>query len=220
MADERKPVICPWCNTDSMGGIALDGTFQGKRRAQLYCGECGARSPYAEGKTIKAAIEAAYLAATATPPNLPLLLPDLFDLTEADAAWVVTEEGGYRVSEKKVVKCPWCGWDMVAREGQDIFHGKYSVYVCEACESCSPVAYSAEAAYLAATSTPPNPPLTLAELFTLDDTDAVWIVSGNGKIMAMGAECAQEWASEERCLFFAVKPTTADIEAARKDNAE
>lgn len=119
--------------------------------------------------------------------------------------------------ERKPVICPWCGWDMVLREGQDIFHGKYNAYVCESCEAVSPLAHSPDAAYLAATATLPNLPLTLAELFTLDDTDAVWIVSGNGKIMAMGAECAQEWASEERCWFFSAKPTPADIESAREE---
>ena len=119
--------------------------------------------------------------------------------------------------ERKPVVCPWCGCDMVAREWQDIFHGKYNVYVCDGCEATSPIAYSEDTAYLAATRTPPNKPLTLPELFDLADDDAAWVVTENGKIWAMGAECAQEWASEERCLFFASKPTNADIAAARKE---
>ena len=65
--------------------------------------------------------------------------------------------------ERKPVICPWCGWEMVAREGQDIFHGKYHVYVCEACEAVSPMSYSEKAAYLAATRTPPNIGAAIAE---------------------------------------------------------
>jgi ribosomal protein L37AE/L43A len=61
--------------------------------------------------------------------------------------------------ERKPVVCPWCWRDMVAREAQDIFHGKHNVYVCEACEAVSPIAYSDKAAYAAATATPPNRPL-------------------------------------------------------------
>ena len=72
-------------------------------------------------------------------------------------------------------------------------------------------------AYLASTRRPENRPLTLPELFDLEDDDAGWVVAENGKIYAMGAECAQEWASEEHCLFFARKPTPEDIEAARKE---
>jgi ssDNA-binding Zn-finger/Zn-ribbon topoisomerase 1 len=56
------------------------------------------------------------------------------------------------MSERKPVICPWCGWEMVAREGQDIFHGKYNAYVCEGCETVSPIAYSEDAAYAAATN--------------------------------------------------------------------
>lgn len=118
--------------------------------------------------------------------------------------------------ERKPVICPWCGWEMVARGGQDIFHGKYNVYVCDGCEATSPIAYSEEAAYLSATRTPPNLPLTLPELFDLEDDDAAWVVAENGKIYAMGAECAQEWAIEEHCLFFARKPTPEDIEKAKE----
>lgn len=129
--------------------------------------------------------------------------------------------------ERKPVICPWCGGQMdlevsVGYSGDDDYGLEcLGHYVCK-CGACTPTAHHyesciADETYLAATATPPNLPLTLAELFTLDDTDAVWIVSGNGKIMAMGAECAQEWASEEHCLFFARKPTPEDIEAARKE---
>lgn len=60
--------------------------------------------------------------------------------------------------ERKPVICPWCGWEMVAREGQDIFHGKYNAYVCEGCEAVSPIAYSEDAAYAAATKRASNLP--------------------------------------------------------------
>ena len=120
--------------------------------------------------------------------------------------------------ERKVI-CPWCGWDMVAREGQDIFHGKYNVYVCDGCEETSPIAYSEDAAYAAATRTPPNRPLTLPELFDLDGVaDAVWVVDSKSGTRVMSAEEACEWASDaDTVLFFVRKPTPADIEAARKE---
>jgi hypothetical protein len=66
----------------------------------------------------------------------------------------------------------------------------------------------------------PNLPMTLPALFELEEADAVWVVDENGRTWAMGAECAQEWAGEEKALFFAAKPTHADIEAARKEKAE
>ena len=122
--------------------------------------------------------------------------------------------------ERKPVMCPWCGWEMVAREGQDIFHGKYSAYVCEGCEAVSPIAYSGDAAYAAATATPPNRPLTLAEIKNRDDFDAIWWVRKNDnqtfvfavyEFKGMTSEfSAERWA-------FAAKPTSADIEAARKE---
>jgi hypothetical protein len=122
--------------------------------------------------------------------------------------------------ERKPVICPWCGWEMVAREGQDIFHRKYNAYVCEGCEAVSPIAYSEDAAYTAATRTPPNRPLTLPELFDLDgNMDAVWVVDSGCGTIVMGAEEACEWASDaDTVLFFVRKPTPADIEAARKED--
>jgi hypothetical protein len=110
---------------------------------------------------------------------------------------------------------------MVAREGQDIFHGKYSAYVCEGCEAVSPIAYSEEAAYTAATRTPPNRALTREQVEAMDDQDAVWIVrKGTGKICVGPArEAVAILISLEgysRFWFFAALPTPADIEAARE----
>ena len=117
--------------------------------------------------------------------------------------------------ERKPVICPWCGYEMSLMSVSDEPYERW--YKCYNCEARSPIALTDEAAYAAATRRPPNRPLTLPELFDLEDDDAAWVVAENGKIYAMGAECAQEWAGEEHCLFFAVKPTPADIEAARKE---
>ena len=132
--------------------------------------------------------------------------------------------------ERKPVMCPWCklsGCNVVMakqRESVGMTTGE-DYYFCPECHSHSPHIATSDGnwdkasndCYLAATRTQPNKPMTLPELFDLADDDAAWVVSENGKIWAMGAECAQEWASEERCLFFARKPTNADIAAARKE---
>ena len=118
------------------------------------------------------------------------------------------------MSEKrKPVICPWCGSEMTLKFEETCEYR----YKCYACEACAPTAITDDAAYEAATCRPPNRTLLLPELFDLEDDDAAWVVAENGKIYAMGAECAQEWASEEHCLFFARKPTPEDIEAARKE---
>ena len=120
--------------------------------------------------------------------------------------------------ERKRVLCPWCGWEMVAREGQDIFHGKYSAYVCEGCEAVSPISYSEDSAYVAATRTPPNPPLTLEGMAELDESDAVWVVAKDGTVCVVNGLDALEYAGYEYdALYFAANPSPADIEAARKE---
>lgn len=132
--------------------------------------------------------------------------------------------------ERKPVICPWCGWEMVAREGQDIFHGKYNAYVCEGCEAVSPIAYSEDAAYAAATATPPNRPLTREQVESMPDLAAVWNVSikrvergGDG----IGVQTARvvkryldkQWVWEDE-IMFAAPPTPADIAAARAGKGE
>lgn len=125
--------------------------------------------------------------------------------------------------ERKPVICPWCGWEMVAREGQDIFHGKYNAYVCDGCEAVSPIAYSEDAAYAAATATPPNLPLDKDSLLRLNpSSDAVWYVIEGWKesSQVISAHSAQDdpvyWLAPDM-LLFAAKPTPEDIEAARKE---
>ena len=130
--------------------------------------------------------------------------------------------------ERKPVMCPWCGRNMEYQafkqwDGRSFHSGAYR---CLGCRSMSPIVRMdekelvRELAYNAATQRPPNLPLTLPALFELEEDDAVWVVSENGRIWAMGAECAQEWASEEHCLFFARKPTNAYITAARAGKGE
>jgi len=122
--------------------------------------------------------------------------------------------------ERKPVICPWCGWEMVAREGQDIFHGKYNAYVCEGCESVSPIAYSEDSAYTAATRTPPNRPLTEEQIYESDDKDAIWAYENGVLYEPISAAKTWELLSCENykdTMFFACKPTPADIEAARKE---
>lgn len=126
--------------------------------------------------------------------------------------------------ERKPVVCPWCGWDMVAREAQDIFHGKYNVYVCEACEAVSPIAYSDKAAYAAATATPPNLPLTREQVEAMDEWDAVWETYGH-EISGVAPAKTYRYDLDAYHLFatvmlFARKPTPDDISAARAGKGE
>lgn len=119
------------------------------------------------------------------------------------------------LDERKPVICPWCGGEMtlMVEEAYE-YH-----YKCYSCEACAPTAITEDAAYAAATCTPPNRPLTLPELFDLDgNADAVWVVDSGCGTVVMGAEEASEWASDaDTVLFFAHKPTPEDIEAARKE---
>lgn len=123
--------------------------------------------------------------------------------------------------ERKVI-CPWCGWDMVAREGQDIFHGKYNVYVCDGCEATSPIAYSEDAAYAAATQRPPNLPMTREQVEVMPDNAAVWYVTDSCTLVLIERACIVRgfWSIYENDMLFASMPTPADIEAARKGRIE
>ena len=90
-------------------------------------------------------------------------------------------------------------------------------YRCE-CGWTSPPEMSEESAYLAATRTPPNRPLTLKDMTEYDESDAVWVVSRDGHVAVVNGLDALEYAGYEYdALFFARKPSPADIEAARKE---
>jgi len=119
--------------------------------------------------------------------------------------------------ERKPVICPWCGWEMVAREGQDIFHGKYSAYVCDVCEAVSPIAYSEDAAYAAANATPPNRPMDYKTIYNLTDREPVWRVDKDDDVIVLGGYNAWRKYDAVRYLYFAANPSPADIDAARKE---
>ena len=125
--------------------------------------------------------------------------------------------------ERKPVICPWCGWDMVAREGQDIFHGKYNVYVCDGCEATSPIAYSEDTAYAAATKRPPNLPLTREQAEAMDDLDAVWMhleMSDHILVSSVKSILTSSMPVPVGAIMFARKPTPEDIAAARAGKGE
>lgn len=124
------------------------------------------------------------------------------------------------MSEERNVMCPWCGWDMVAREAQDIFHGKYNVYVCEACEAVSPIAYSDKAAYAAATATPPSRPLTRQQVEAMPKNTPVWVYThgGNPYALRTAEECRH--LTSAYYIFECARPTPADIAAARAGEGE
>ena len=134
------------------------------------------------------------------------------------------------MSERNPVICPWCknnGIESLMTKQRDSVGMELGddYYYCPLCHSHSPHIHTVggewdiadKECYAAANRTPPNLPLTLPSLFELEEDDAVWVVSENGRIWAMSAEAACEWASEaDTVLFFARKPTAADIEEARK----
>lgn len=61
-----------------------------------YVCECGWRSPDAQARTEQQAIEAAYISATATPPNLPLTREQVEAMDGIDAIWLVGMKSGAR----------------------------------------------------------------------------------------------------------------------------
>ena len=77
MPDERKPVICPWCKLRGEHSVMTKQRLSQGMTFGIdfyFCPKCEARSPHIH--TIDgnwdAAEEAAYAAATRTPPNRPL----------------------------------------------------------------------------------------------------------------------------------------------------
>lgn len=82
-----------------------------------------------------------------------------------------------------------------------------------------------EAAYAAATRRPPNRPLTFAQLFSLNDLDAIWMVHfcnpgdfEDTPVINIVRE-VKSYATEalKYAWLFAAPPTEDDIEAARKE---
>lgn len=68
---ERK-ITCPWCGPEQvMQPVTNEHPLNRQWTAYYMCGECCAGTPNAYGRTEQEAIEAAYLAATATHPADP-----------------------------------------------------------------------------------------------------------------------------------------------------
>lgn len=129
-------------------------------------------------------------------------------------------------NEHNPVKCPWCGPDHAMEpisNEHPLNHQWTAYFMCGTCCAGTPNAYgkseqeAIEAAYAAATRTPPNLPLTLKDMTEYDESDAVWVVSMDGNVAVVNGLDALEYAGYEYgALFFARKPSPADIEAARK----
>lgn len=88
------------------------------------------------------------------------------------------------------------------------------------CGVSTPWKDTIEAAYAAATSTPPNLPLTREQVEALPNDDAVWVYTKTGTdAWVHSAYYAKEYLV--RCggdeIYFAAKPTAAEVEAARKE---
>jgi hypothetical protein len=77
-----------------------------------------------------------------------------------------------------------------------------------------------QAAYLAATATPPNPPLTREQVEAMPKMAAVWVYfSAKYYPMVMSARIATMMKHPIGSLFFAAPPTPADIKAAQMEKA-
>lgn len=136
------------------------------------------------------------------------------------------------MSEQKVVKCR-CGKDMHPYHGQYYSGCRYwARYECE-CGWCAPLIVgdtadeAIEVAYLAATPTPPNRPMTREQVEAMDDLDAVWIAhycvtpemfEQTPTIMLAREIKRAECKMLGFAWLYAKRPTPADIEAARKEH--
>lgn len=133
--------------------------------------------------------------------------------------------------ERKPVICPWCknkGIESLMTKQRDSVGMELGddYYYCPLCDSHSPHIHTVggewdiadKECYAAANRTPPNLPLTFDGMAALDESDAVWVVSKDGAVCVVNGLDAYEYAGYEYdALFFARKPTPADIEAARKE---
>jgi len=231
---ERKPVLCPWCGGE-MDLFLSDYLYSGKACANYMCRSCSIDAPTAYGDTTTEAIESAYAAATQRPP---------VDENTSDGYHTFKELYHHRavLFAALIAQMPEKAWKSKQHSDGTMFDGMFIVGI-ETPDGQATYHYDIDPYWglfrcreldhapewdghtpaqaieriEQMTVRPPNSPLTLPELFALADDDAVWVVADNGKIYAMGAECAQEWASEEHCIFFSRKPTPEDIEAERKE---
>ena len=119
--------------------------------------------------------------------------------------------------------CPWCGNPMTL--GVDAhFDGTVTgaFYECISCKADSPYIDDAgsaddikQAAYLAATATLPNLPLTRKQIMEKEPDDAIWLVNcGTSEVISAYIVQMQFDAEGRECIFFARKPTPADIASA------
>ena len=99
MSDERKPVMCPWCKLSGCNVVmAKQRESVGMTTGEDYyfCPECHSHSPHiatSDGNWDKASNDC-YLAATRTPPNLPLTQEQVEEMPRNAAIWEVTPSNG------------------------------------------------------------------------------------------------------------------------------
>lgn len=208
--------------------ISASLTYQACYRCQ-----CGWQSPVQTGESEEEAIEAAYAAATRRPPNKALTLekvrkhigegdwkrckPLYYDTPPNIKYGYVTRWKGLDEIEYIIKKPDNYGKTFIFWEEEPTDKERNELWNVKKPEEI----YVEQEVYESATSRSPDKALTLPMLFDLDpDSDAVWIYDSRLEhpIIAMNAEAAAEWASDaDTVLFFSHKPTTADIEAARKE---
>lgn len=131
------------------------------------------------------------------------------------------------------LRCRHCGQEILSSQLEtryDMNGGKVSCRLRCGCgastpwgEYCKDREKAIEAAFLAATSAKPNPPLNREQVMEMRDLDAVWIVNAEHIGIKPAAWLKSDifadiWA--EKKLYFAAPPSTADIEAARKGRSE
>jgi hypothetical protein len=140
------------------------------------------------------------------------------------------------------VMCPWCGSEMrLPPTGCEIDEKsgmRQARYCCINiwCKAGAPLgawetteSAAIQAAYLAATRRPPNLPLTKEQIMAMQDDAAVWGVSvlrdneGPDRITVASAAELKELLSDYpytaflEGIYFAALPSSADIEAGRKE---
>lgn len=127
------------------------------------------------------------------------------------------------------VMCPWCGEEMKTVYDCDPLDDMwYARYGCK-CGSHTPWGLGKSkteaivAANLSETRRPPNLPLTEAQIMALPDDDAIYTIGFAKDIYVWDSKETKLYMQKFlnrpiNRLFFAAKPTPADIEAARKSD--